>query len=223
MKNLLLAVCSFLFLGTLSAQMEEGSIYGTAHFSIQIEDLNSTNEIEWSISPQVGYYVKNKWAVGLIGHIGFQHFESYSQNTAVGTETGNSKEGQWGGFGPITRLHIGSEKASLFGEFSFQYGWFNQRSETTATENNDQYYLQKGTYQQLTFGPGFAYYFTPRIGAEFVTLFNWYNVQRKSGNVLSDDEVENFNQQTLNFGALQWKIGIVAFVGKGKSKAAQSE
>jgi len=219
MKKLLVIVCPFLFLGTLSAQMEEGSIYGAAHFTMHTEDMNFSNEAEWSISPQIGYYIIDKWAAGLIGNIGFQHFESYSQNT----ETGHSKEGQWGGFGPITRIHIGSEKASLIGEFSFQYGWFEQKSETTDTENDDSYYLQKGTYQQLTFGAGLAYYFTPRIGAEFIADFNWYNVQRKSGNVYSDDEVENYNQQTLNFGNIQWKLGLVAFFGPGKSKAESSE
>lgn len=223
MNRLLILAFPLLFLDTISAQMAEGSIYGAAHFTLHTEDMNSWNEAEWSISPQVGYYIVDKWAAGLIGNIGFQHFESYSSNTAVGTETGHSKEGSWGGFGPMTRLHIGSEKASLIGEFSFQFGWFEQRSETIDTENDDSYFLQKGTYQQLTFGAGLAYYFTPRIGAEFITDFGWNNVQRKSGNVLSDDEVENYNQQTLNFGNIQWKLGLVAFFGPGKTKAAPSE
>ncbi len=213
----------FLLLSPTFAQMQEGSIYTATHFSIRTQDKNFGNALEWSISPQAGYYIKDMWSIGLIGQAGFQHIDSYSSNTAVGTESKSSKEGTWGGLGPVTRIHIGSEKASAIGEFGFQFGWFRQTSETSETQDDGSYYLQKGNYMQLSMGPGFAYYFNPRIGAEFVVTYFWNNVKRKSGNVYADGELEDYNQQTLNYDGFEWKIGLVAFFGNGAPKEVHSE
>mgnify|MGYP001828098508 CR=1 FL=1 len=199
------------------AQMEQGTFYGAGHFNMRAQDFNVTQGLEWSLTPQMGYHIRNMWSAGLIGTVGFQHVDSYSQNEAAGTSNASQKRGSWGGFGPLTRLHIGSEKASLFGEMSFQYGWFEQRSETSATQADESYYLQKGTYQQLNVGPGLALYFTPRIGAEFLLTYYWINAQRKSGTVFSDSEVENYNTQNIQDDGMEWKLGLVAFFGTPRS------
>ncbi|MCB0794308.1 MAG: hypothetical protein KDB88_06190 [Flavobacteriales bacterium] len=202
-----------------SPPLSKGNFFLSAGGSWKAEEYRVKSKLRWSLDPQVGYFVIDKVSIGLIGNIGFSEFDYSETNEITGITKTNLKEGGWWGLGPAVRGHLGSEKFALFAQLSALFGSLEQNSENNFTENNDTYLREKGSYQMVSFSPGFAWNFIPKLGVEALAHFYWASAYVRSGNVSQDGQVDELNAQQYSATGGGWSVNLVYFFGLGGSRA----
>ncbi len=144
MKKLFLAGALALF-GLSNAQIQEGNWMVGG----QVADMKFTNGVNISLTPQVGYFIKDNWAVG--GQLGLDIFKAKG---ASGTQT------DWT-LGAFTRYYFGpNEIDSLLKNGRF----FTQGNVGFGGDNSSSSSSTNGV--NLGIGAGYAYFLTPNVSLE---------------------------------------------------------
>jgi hypothetical protein len=163
-----------------------------------------------SVSPRVGYFFADRWAVGLTPSISFSSRKDSSETS----------KGSGYNLAAFVRYYqpIG-EKLAIFGELNgINFGaGTNRRNLTSSTQD------RTDTYQSLNVGamirPGIVYFITPKIGLE--TSFGGFNLGYFSNSNKSKSEAGTLGQEIkqsgfaagLNFG-YQFNLAALFYLGK---------
>lgn len=149
MKKILLAGAFALF-GLSNAQIQEGNWMVGG----QVANMQFTNGVNVNLTPQVGYFVKDNWAIG--AKVGLN---VYSPKGASGTQT------NWD-LGAFTRYYLGKNDVNtilkngrFFGEGTVGFGGVNS---SVASSTNG---------IQLGIGAGYAYFITKNVSLDAVLKF----------------------------------------------------
>lgn len=150
MKKVLLAGAFALF-GLSNAQIQEGNWMVGG----QVANMQFTNGVNINLTPQVGYFVKDNWAVG--AQVGLN---VYSPKGVSETQT------NWD-LGVFTRYYFGNNEVNsilkngrFFGEGTVGFGGVNSSS---ASSTNG---------IQLGIGAGYAYFITKNVSLDAILKFN---------------------------------------------------
>lgn len=134
---------------TANAQIQQGNWMVGA----QVADVKFTNGFTMSLTPQVGYFVKDNWAVG--GRVNV----SVADVTDGGTSTNID-------LGAFTRYYLGSgeiaeltKNGRFFAQGDVGFSGINQSHGATTNGVG------------LGIGAGYAYFITPNVGLEGLLRF----------------------------------------------------
>lgn len=151
MKKLLLAG-AFAVFGWANAQTQQGNWMVGG----QVANMQFTNGVNINLTPQVGYFVKDNWAVG--GQVGLNIYSP--QGSGAGTQT------NWT-LGAFTRYYLGANEGNtllkngkFFGEGSIGFGGSNS-SVGSSTNGID-----------LGIGAGYAYFITNNVSLDALLKFD---------------------------------------------------
>jgi hypothetical protein len=123
----------------------------------------SSKELNLNISPNIGYFLIDKFAVGLRPYFSWGKGESISSNGTIAT--GNSKRY---GIGPFARYYfLDKEKQfNILTDISYQLGEWKQSG--------------KGKLNNFSFVAGPAIYFNTSVGMEFLLGYTTQSEELKS-------------------------------------------
>lgn len=190
------------------AQVEKGNwLFGgssTLEFNTSNEKIKTGGTTtdgykytDFDIRPQVGYFVIDKLAVGLLLDIDIDK-EKY---------TDPDSEYNWTSFlvGPFVRYYIlDLEGLMPFAEASMAFGSGNSKTNYMGSESEEKY----GMFA-YGFGAGATYFVTENVG---VDLFIGYaNYQEKYKDV--EDNARAENDITYKYGGLDFNIGFIISIG----------
>ena len=138
-------------LGTMNAQIQKGNWMVGA----QVADMKFTNGFNLRLTPQLGYFIQDNWAVG--GEVDL----SIADQTNGGTTTDI-------GIGAFTRYYLNPGQGGVdnllkhgrfFGQANVGYKGINQSAGATTNGLG------------LGIGVGYAYFLTPNVGLEALLKF----------------------------------------------------
>ena len=145
MKKLLIAGAMALMGITANAQLQQGNWMVGAH----VANVKFTNGFNLNLTPQLGYFVQDRWAVG--AQVGLNIFSPEG--------TGDTQT-DWS-IAPFTRYYFASTEidnllnnGAFFAEGSAGFGGNNS---STGNSTNG---------VELGIGAGYAYFITPSVGLE---------------------------------------------------------
>jgi hypothetical protein len=153
MKPSIICCTIFIFLAfSVNAQLEKGNwlVGGNASFSTVSSSYDQGTKItNAQIAPQIGYFFWDKFSVGLISQITFNHSKTYYGSNPNAYKMDDNSFA----LGPCLRYYFLDEKKimNVFVEGSYEYGIDN-------SNNRSQY---------LLFNAGPEFFFTPSVGLEF--------------------------------------------------------
>ena len=149
MKKLLLAGALAVF-GLSGAQIQQGNWMVGA----QVANFKFTNGFNMNLTPKLGYFIQDRWAVGAEVCLNV-----YSPEGSGDTQT------TWH-VGPFTRYYFSSTEVdsmlrngAFFGEGSVGFGGDNSSAGNSTNGVN------------LGIGAGYAYFLTPNVGLEGLLKF----------------------------------------------------
>jgi hypothetical protein len=211
-------ICAATLLLSLTgfAQQREGKwlVGGGFDFLSQTSTLNNsafeTKSGFGSVSPKVGYFFADRWAVGLTPSVSFNNRK----------DTNETSKGRGYNLAAFVRYYqpIG-DKLALFGELNgFNYGaGSTRRNPTNGTQD------RIDSYRSINAGalirPGIVYFITPKIGLE--TSFGGLNLGYFSNSNKSKSEAGTLGQEVkqsgfatgLNFN-YQFNLAALFYLGK---------
>lgn len=154
MKKFILGAAVFAtgLFNTANAQIQEGNWMVGG----QVANFKFTNGFNMNLTPQVGYFIKDNWAVG--GQVGLNVYSP--QGGDAGTQT------DWT-LGAFTRYYFGPNEIDsllkngrFFAEGSVGFGG-NNSSASTSTNGVD-----------LGIGAGYSYFITKNVSLDALLKFN---------------------------------------------------
>ncbi len=176
------------------AQTESGKWLGGGNMSMSIARAGSNSTFQnpsfgFSVSPRVGYFILNRWALGLVMPVGYSRNQ---RDTGSGSfiNTANSF-----GASVFTRYYVRAARFSPFLQGEFGYSRINlttrSQSQTIVRDSED-----RGNY---ALGAGLAYFVTPQVAIEGTVEY-----ANRAFNPISANH-------TLDF-----RVGVMMYLGKGK-------
>jgi outer membrane protein len=215
------------FLG--EAQTEKGSwmVGGNASFSaassnMQVQNAansgNSSQNLNFNVLLNGGYFVRKQVAVGLLG--GYSFFSS--SNTSDGSNYSNTSTGRGDIFslGFFARGYklIPANKLAFFCQLEALYQTGRTQSENTS--GNGSPFAQSSTINSdlngysATLRPGLVYFITPRIGIETTFGALSYTDRTQSTTFSGAEPVKNKSTSlTANFGLNSLFFGVHFYFG----------
>lgn len=181
------------------AQLGQGTIMlgGGIGFSAEKEQNPGADSryTEFSLSPEVGFFVADNFAVGLAFGV-----RSENNEPARGTQTKVTSFG----VGPFARYYIptGNDKFSFFGDARFNASFYKSKP-----DNSD---ADKGGSFGASISPGFAFFPTENWSIDFsLSLLSFQSID-------PDRDSDNDKQTEFNFGfdSFSPTIGIRYFISK---------
>lgn len=179
MKPLLTIITISFFTVTASAQLDRstwivggsGNFYSSnrEYISFVTPSVNgSSKELSLIISPNVGYFIIDKFAVGLRPYFSWGKGESTSSNGTIATS--NSKRY---GIGPFARFYLldKEKQFNILTDVSYQIGEWNQGG--------------KGKLSNFSFLAGPVIYFNTSVGMEFLL-----------GYITQSEELKDFSKNS---------------------------
>ncbi|MCW0499426.1 hypothetical protein AWM61_03790 [Riemerella anatipestifer] len=153
MKKLFLGAVVFAagLFGTANAQIQEGNWMVGG----QVAKMRFTNGVNLNLTPQVGYFVKDNWAVGAQVNL---------EVASAGGATGTTTNWTLGGF---TRYYFGSNEVEsllkngrFFAEGTVGFGGINNSAGSTTNGVN------------LGVGAGYSYFITKNVSLDALLKFD---------------------------------------------------
>lgn len=205
---------SFLFLAVLlscvlfsTAQDEPKKIFIGGHFSVSSSnrdyDEGDSKSFGFTISPAIGYFVGERWLIGL------NAIYSYQKSETVHTDIDSDRDVTTNNylFGPFARYYIPlGEKIKIYTEFETLYG-INKRKISDKTGTEEPFNSESDRkLLHLVLTPGLSYNITKSllIEAEFGAVgFRYmdYNSDDDYGNTSSSKDTSfGISLNTLSFG-----------------------
>ncbi|HTM98990.1 MAG TPA: outer membrane beta-barrel protein [Pedobacter sp.] len=173
MKPKLLMMAILLAIGyAASAQIEKGNSFGggSISFGTSNGNSNSLRLNSLAIGPKVGYFVNNRFAIGIelsynLSKLNGESYDYFNENTQMVERGFGFKEENFG-LAPFARYYF-----PLTNNFMF-FGQANIVAEINSYKNiDDSGYLYRTDYSLKGFGaslnPGFAFYPSPKWMIEF--------------------------------------------------------
>lgn len=222
MKKWFLILLTFCLMQTGYSQTEKGKMFiggqvGLTGNTMSIMDslsLGDHNKAEFTISPNIGYFIKDNFAIGGTVTFGTNNITDSNEtfySTSKFKYTNNTNSIIYG-IGGFARKYINiTDKFKFYVNYGINYQYETQKS--TYSSNNPDYTnlaIQKIEVSSISFAvtPGLVYFITPKIGIQ--TTFGNLNYSFSSYKNTSLN-YENYNNSTnyglnLNFSSLS--IGL---------------
>ena len=201
----------------------KGRFFVSTAASWKTQDYDLKDTKTWNLEPVVGYFVRDRLAVGLGGVIGLHAFDYVQDNTAVGTTSFKDVDTKWGALGPMVRGHIGGPRISAFSQIGAYFGGIDQTSVNNQTTNGSVVTkVRDGGFQLYDFGAGLAYYYKGTVGIEFMGHYYLGYAQTTTDITYDTGEQVHYDKSKNNADGGGASIGLVVLFGlaKGQSAAA---
>ena len=161
MKQFLLTVTILFFFLNVQSQITEGNwlVGGSGSFSLQSQNAGTTvpkaSNTNISISPNIGYFVSNRFAVGIM--------PSYSRSVYSIPISATTQSIY---FGPFLKYYFlnAERNNNLFTQLAYQYGKLISDNGSDQNTNN------------LTASIGYVVFFNSSVALEFKLNYNWYKL-----------------------------------------------
>lgn len=192
MKKIVLTLIAGLgFVGLTNAQTTDKGTFitgGNVSYNYQKVVDADGNIQDYSILPNVGYFVKDDFAIGLsLGYSG----TSEEDSDKIKTTNGEFR------LAPYARLYKGDGKVKFFGQLAVPMGWGTSKFDGTKTGTTESY--------GINLSPGIAYFPSNKLSIEFSVQglhYQYSAVKPEQGNKI---EVNEFG---LNANSLKPTIGV---------------
>lgn len=172
-----------------NAQTEKGKTIIGGNVSYDYSKVKDTdgNVQEFSILPNVGFFVNDNFALGLgFGYAGAQEDDGANK----------TKFGEFA-VSPFARLYKGDGNFKFFGQLSVPMGWGTSKVNDTKLGNSERYGVE--------LAPGFAYFPTSKVGIEFSVRGLYYQSSTLKPEVGESVTTSSFG---LNANSLAPRLGI---------------
>ncbi|MBL8001572.1 MAG: hypothetical protein JNL05_06385 [Flavobacteriales bacterium] len=202
---------------------EKGRFYVSAAASWKVQDYDLKDISQWNLEPMVGYFVRDRLAVGFGGVVGIHDFTYLQENTAIGTSTYKDEETKWGALGPTVRGYLGGPKIAAFGQFGAFFGNIEQNAVNNETANGQPVkQVKDGSFQAYDFGAGLAVYYKQVIGLELMAHYYLLYAQTTTTTTFSDGSQTVYPRTKNNGDGGGASLGIVFHFGLQKGRGKQS-
>lgn len=225
MKKLILIAFALLAAHILFAQPVKGKVYVGGNLNVNKTDAPTmfSNElfdknVNLIISPNVGYFVSDKLAIGATINYGYYYYKNNSNVNSGGVAI-SMNGANYGGnlfaryYKPLT------EKLFFTVNGSIGYSYTTIQTETFIKDSNNisSNYVkskeQKNNYN-INISPGFEYFVTPHLGLSTnIGSISYSFVQSKNQSV-SKQSTNNFNINLFPFSFSSLSIGLKYYFNK---------
>ncbi|TAE45344.1 MAG: hypothetical protein EAY69_10525 [Cytophagales bacterium] len=210
MKRIIISFIAFFTLSLGYAQTEKGTIHVGGNLSFGSTDINtSQSSSNFSIVPDVGYFISDNIAIGLgIGYS--QRIDKSTFSSSTGTTTQNTFI-----IAPTFRYYMptSSETFKFFLQAQVGINTGNIKSETSSFTTTTTFSTtNKTSGWNFSISPNFAYFPTKKWSIEFgirgisyssAPTFNYYN-----------NSVTNTSGFSFDLSSFSPLLGVRAFFGK---------
>lgn len=202
---------------------EKGRFYVSAAASWKQENYSLKDISQWNLEPMVGYFVRDRIAVGVGGVVGLHDFNYLQENLAIGTTTYKDEETRWGALGPTVRGYAGGPRIAAFGQLGAFFGNIKQNATNNETANSQEVkQVKDGTFQAYDFGAGLAVYYKQVIGLELTAHYYLLYAQTTTTISYADGSQKAYPRTKNNGDGGGASLGLVFNFGlqKGRKKPA---
>lgn len=212
MKKTLLTACLLFIATAMMAQPSKGKIILGGGLGFSGEKGNntstfSTNSYKLNVSPRVGYFTGNRFALGL--QLGWTYAYSKTENNSAFFQRAISRNMIYGA-GVFSRwYHPITEKFYFVLKGGALYNIFNSRN-TTETNNSSIETTSNTSGLGLSAAPAFEFFPTSRIGIEAGFGALYFNLPLKPGS--------NAFNYGLDLNTASFTLGLHFYFGGGKTE-----
>ncbi|MDJ1501687.1 outer membrane beta-barrel protein [Xanthocytophaga agilis] len=181
MKKIFIAAIAMISAMTATAQVEQGKLFINGQFGVSSKSYEANSNYKYSsfaLTPSVGYFVSDQFAVGL--GLGFTTTKNkYINNTNVVTETTPTVN-----VSPFVRYYIptSGDKFHFFAQSRLGFGFGKEKTKTEFANSTNTTESKVNTID-FSISPGFAFFPSSHWATE-LTLRGFYinSVNPQGGN-----------------------------------------
>ncbi len=181
MKKLIFALAAMASVVTLQAQTGQGRLFINGQFTVSSQSFEADDDFkntEFAITPSIGYFIADKFALGLgIGYEG-QRTDDVDGNVRRSITSGGVI------VAPFGRYYVptAGDKFHFFAQTRLRLGFGNTKNETRTQSSSVT--VESRRYQNIDFAisPGFAYFPSDHWSVELAFRGFYINSNNPEGN-----------------------------------------
>ncbi|MDJ1479923.1 outer membrane beta-barrel protein [Cytophagaceae bacterium YF14B1] len=203
MKKIFIAAIAMISAMTANAQVEQGKLFINGQFGVSstsYENISNTKSSTFTFIPSVGYFLSDKFAIGL----GIGGSTSRTKNTDNNTTSIYNQIK----VAPFARYYIptSGDKFSFFAQGSLAFGVGKEKFKNNSNTSTG----EKINTTDFAISPGFVYFPSSHWGVE-LTLRGFYIEARNSNDNSAGNYDNNKTTIGLDVNSLSPSLGISYF------------